>query len=168
MNKTCSKCGSTLSISEFGVDKRKKDGLNGWCKGCCRKASEAYRLRNPDRTRAAIKSWRDRNPEKTRAHGRAGKFRRFGLTEPEYEALFAKQRGVCAICGETWPGQDLDIDHSHVPGYENLSFEQKRACVRGLLCPLCNKGLGHAKDDPDRLEKAISYLAVYETRKPRA
>lgn len=69
------------------------------------------------------------------------------LTEEEYEAMRERQGGVCAICGEKSKNGRLAVDHVHGPN-----------TVRGLLCSLCNTGLGLFKDDPDRLAAAIEYL----------
>jgi hypothetical protein len=33
--------------------------------------------------------------------------------------------------------------------------------VRGVLCQRCNKMLGYAVDDPERLRKGIEYLTQY-------
>ena len=56
------------------------------------------------------------------------------------------QQCKCKICGNK-PQKPLYVDHCH---------ETKR--IRGLLCHQCNVALGHMNDDPQRLEKAISYL----------
>lgn len=77
--------------------------------------------------------------------------KRYGITLEEYEALFEKQRGACAICaGDMLIGSSkryAHVDHCHSTG-----------SVRGLLCGRCNVGLGMFADDADRLTRAIEYL----------
>ncbi|WMX18936.1 hypothetical protein [Escherichia phage vB_EcoP_PAS59] len=79
--------------------------------------------------------------------------RLYGITLAEYDALFEKQEGLCAICGQpetaTLKGvvKRLAVDHCH----EGLH-------IRGLLCSSCNTGLGLFKDSPENLENAIKYL----------
>lgn len=72
--------------------------------------------------------------------------RKYSLTLEGYETLFTKQDGRCAICGRTQK-RAFDVDHDH-----------KTGIVRGLLCTNCNRMVGHAHDDPERLEKAARYL----------
>ena len=61
-----------------------------------------------------------------------------------------KQDGKCAICGRLF-GKDKanspHIDHEHFSGW-----------VRGLLCTICNTGLGCFKDNIENLQKAIDYV----------
>ena len=74
----------------------------------------------------------------------------FGLTLEDYETMLAAQDGKCAICGTLDPGRGspyFHVDHCHATN-----------TVRGLLCNGCNLGLGHFKDDTDRLNMAIAYL----------
>lgn len=70
--------------------------------------------------------------------------------EPQHKAaLLDAQNNGCAICGYKF-GQktgDMKVDHNH-----------KTGAVRGLLCDLCNRGLGMFRDSQDNLTKAISYL----------
>jgi hypothetical protein len=68
---------------------------------------------------------------------------------------FAKGRRVymkeCAICGKVaeWGKRGLHRDHDHKTGK-----------TRGYLCHNCNVGLGHFKDSPKLLQKAIEYLEL--------
>lgn len=75
---------------------------------------------------------------------------KYGLEPDHKEQLFSAQGGACYICRYAF-GQktgDMKVDHNHDTGE-----------VRGLLCDLCNRGLGFFRDNQDNLKKAISYLA---------
>ena len=63
-----------------------------------------------------------------------------GLKREHYDRM-EKQ---CAICGST---KYLAIDHDHAEEF-----------VRGLLCRLCNQGLGLFRDNPELIAKASEYL----------
>jgi Recombination endonuclease VII len=69
----------------------------------------------------------------------------YGLTLEELAEMKTAQQGCCAICQR--PSDELQIDHSHAT-----------TKVRALLCPKCNRGLGHFDDDVELLKAAIAYL----------
>lgn len=65
-----------------------------------------------------------------------------------FDRLLALQGPQCAICNVV--PQDprrLVVDHDHATG-----------AVRGLLCQLCNTGIGHLRDDVTIMRSAIKYL----------
>jgi hypothetical protein len=85
------------------------------------------------------------NPDKRRALKLKYKY---GMTLTEYDAMFAEQGGVCAICKRPQiDGRRLAIDHDHRTG-----------AVRGLLCNPCNQMLGAVGDNSLSLVNAIGYL----------
>jgi len=77
----------------------------------------------------------------------------------DYQAMWDKQKGLCAICGEksirkSNNGKDvksLAVDHCHITGR-----------ARELLCQDCNSGLGFFKDSSALLIKATNYLKEHE------
>lgn len=71
--------------------------------------------------------------------------RHYGLTMGDYARMRREQENRCAICERD--DKDLVIDHDHVT--------QK---VRGLLCTLCNTGLGNFGDNVRGLQRAVNYL----------
>lgn len=82
----------------------------------------------------------------------------YGISPAEYDALYEKQSGRCAICGvekKPWePGGGVEgrhrflvVDHDHRTGH-----------VRGLLCFNCNAGIGQFHDDPQVMLAAIAYM----------
>jgi len=72
---------------------------------------------------------------------------RWGLTPIEFNLKLAEQNFQCAICSNPLTEETACIDHDH-----------KTKRVRELLCNLCNRGLGHFKDDATRLSRAADYL----------
>lgn len=56
------------------------------------------------------------------------------------------QGGLCYICTDSLYDQ-MHKDHDHNTGEP-----------RGLLCKLCNPGIGFFKDNPDLLDNAAAYL----------
>jgi|SRR6478752_3190576 len=73
--------------------------------------------------------------------------RNYGMGWEEYLEFIST--GSCDICGKTKDenGRELSVDHDHQSGR-----------VRGLLCDLCNKGLGMFVDNPELLDVAAKYL----------
>ncbi len=97
-------------------------------------------------------AWRAKNPERWRAYQRGVQLKRkYGITTEEYDAIFASQGGVCAVCKGTDVGRNghsyMPVDHDHASGY-----------VRGILCNPCNKMIGHGRDNIGLFELAIAYL----------
>lgn len=78
--------------------------------------------------------------------------RRYGISDERYAQLLEAQSGVCAVCSgsSTRRGKSisLSVDHNHSTGR-----------IRGLLCSLCNTGIGLLDDDPTTLGKMLAYLA---------
>jgi hypothetical protein len=163
-------------VLAFYKHKSSKDGYGWRCKSCISVESKQRRLNDPDAARKSTEAGRRfraanpgyakeearrrraKHPEKSRAarakyakkhpqRVRDGKYRRlYGITLEDYESMFKKQSGACAVCFEK-SDKHLDVDHDHVTGE-----------VRGLLCSRCNLLLGNVNDDCDVLENAIRYL----------
>jgi hypothetical protein len=93
--------------------------------------------------------WRVANRDQIRQRSRIG---RYGMSQDEFEMMWMKHIGACAICGASFGNQPYRIDHCHKTGR-----------VRGLLCVSCNTGIGLFKDNPGLLLNAMRYLS--ENRK---
>ena len=76
--------------------------------------------------------------------------KKFGMTKEEYLHL---SKDGCNICGTKEDikinGRQIrmSVDHCHTTGK-----------ARGVLCTMCNRGLGHFKDNINSLKNAITYL----------
>lgn len=104
--KTCKLCKVNKPYFEYFTHATNSDKLYSFCKPCCRKKGNEYRLRNKGQSR--------------RGHLR----RRYNLTELDYLTMFEKQNGLCAICkkpetiirGLSKRAAKLSIDHNHITG----------------------------------------------------
>jgi len=120
--------------------------------------SARYRERHPDKVQQAQISWKIRNPDKVTADQKRQRMRRYGITLEDRENMLKVQDNKCAACQAVLTPDNINVDHKHVEGFEDLSFEEKRRHVRGLPCDGCNKALGFANDDIDRFLRLINYL----------
>lgn len=144
--KNCSCCKKVKPFSEFGNNKKAANGKQSWCKLCMIEKVKRWQKKNYEKYRADGKAWQEANAEKLKQYRRRYDLRKkYGLTEAQYEELFVRQGGRCAICN-TKPKR-IVVDHCHSTGI-----------VRGLLCGNCNVGLGHFGHDLERLQKAQDYL----------
>lgn len=164
--KICIECKLEKPISFFGKSKGyKKDYPRSRCKVCAvvkfnewildnqdedtkRDNKRKYYLKNADTLKKKAKKYHLRSPKINRASSLR---RLYGIDLDEYDFLFKKQRGLCAIClkpnSTDSRKKRLSIDHCHTTGK-----------VRGLLCGNCNSGLGLFQDDLLILRTAVKYL----------
>lgn len=82
-----------------------------------------------------------------------GRHAKYGLTAEGHDRMMKEQKGVCRICREARDKMVIDHDHDCCPGQGSCG-----ECVRGIICDLCNVGLGMFRDNPQRLQGAIDYL----------
>ncbi len=160
--RVCSKCKNEkeLSSDNFCKDKYDKSGFTYQCKICRNEKFKQYRRDNPDK----IKLSNEKSTGKRKAFydselgivssRKAHLKRMYNITLNQYEEMLKKQEGRCMICGGTemnYKNKVLCVDHNHITGQ-----------VRGLLCGLCNSGLGKFKEDKQLLNNAIKYIEKYE------
>jgi len=138
--KTCRGCNQEKPLSDFGIDRSRKDGLNYRCRECFSKNDKSYK-RSAESRAAAHKAFKARNPGYFQNYMRQ---RKYGLTTEQYQEMAQAQGNKCAICQVEKP---LVIDHDHGTGK-----------VRGLVCTPCNTALGQFGDTVEGLQNAISYL----------
>lgn len=87
---------------------------------------------------------RPASPERQEAHRKSI----YDMPEGMYEAMLAKQEGVCRGCRvPPVPGAPLVVDHNHRTGR-----------VRALLCSSCNVALGHVRDRAATLRRLADLM----------
>lgn len=172
--KRCNKCKQDLPKDSFKKNKSRPDGLYPSCRTCDsaywrnywatndvqrekrRAEHREWKKKNPNYMRDWMRKARELDPEKYRLVFRKANLKRqYKITIADYDALYDKQDGKCAICEERHERAGLSsqrtgilvIDHCH-----------KKGDVRELLCANCNAGIGMFGDDVRRLERAVLYL----------
>lgn len=144
--KKCSKCGDEKSVDEFHNDRSRTDGKFPYCKPCAMAVQKRTRNRSPEAMERRAREARLRYSLDLNRYDKA-LLKRYGATLDTYAEMLEAQKGVCAICGKPPTDRRLHLDHDHQTGK-----------LRGLLCMLCNQGLGRFRDDAALLTSAIRYL----------
>jgi hypothetical protein len=108
----------------------------------CRSKTDGLQTRCKDCHRDIQRDWQ--RGEASRAIKRRNKY---GIEPETVEQMRAEQGDACAICREPF---------TEVPRVDHCHATKK---VRGLLCHLCNAGIGMLGDCPDRVSAAARYLA---------
>jgi hypothetical protein len=136
----CSRCGATRT---------------GAHPNYCRDCLKLYREER--RERECVRCGKYRQPDEQHSadycNGCARDYwlmRKYGLTVEQYDQMLVEQGHRCALCGDENNGRTWHIDHCHDTGK-----------VRGVLCDLCNRGLGHFRENADVLRKAAQYLEAH-------
>ena len=139
--KVCSTCGEEKDLSSFWRKTlTKKDGTKS-CRPSCKECAIKKKL-------DIYHNEGGKELQKKRSF--RALMRSYGITEEIYEQERIKQQYKCFLCGtheQTQHHGRLFVDHCHETGK-----------YRGLLCILCNTGLGSFKDDIEVLQKAIEYI----------
>lgn len=136
VEKKCGDCQQYKPVEEFYPSKCGTRGRDGYCKTCRR-----IRDRNrKDIRNQVVLRLKAKDPLYFR---RKKLLKLYGITDADYQRMFAEQDGACAICGskETRVVYDsepprLVVDHNHITGK-----------VRGLLCHQCNTRLSVVEDE---------------------
>lgn len=104
-----------------------------------------WRAKNPEYEAEARKKWKEKNPER---YKHLHLMKKHGISFETYQAMLEQQKGLCAACLEPFSEEDNPyVDHCH-----------KTQVIRGLVHMMCNTGLGHAKDNPEKLRRWADYL----------
>ena len=165
-SKTCSVCGDSKSLDSFFKNRASSDGRYSQCRECRRKQYQknkvdileqhkAYYKKNAERKKAYQNEYRKGKAEEIPNWKKLKEMAyKTGKTFDEVETWFnkqwMKQQAQCAICGKVFCDDDC-IDHDHTTNE-----------LRGLLCNLCNVGIGALKDSPAVCLKANEYLTFHE------
>lgn len=137
----------STTIPKGSTQKPVEMGVNGtkicWKCGKSKPLTEFYFRKDSN-------TYRNECKECLKEHNR---YRHTGWTSEQYQAMFKKQDGKCAICRQPLASKRYGVlacDHNHLTGQH-----------RGLLCTNCNTALGLLKEDISIFKRAIAYLHKY-------
>lgn len=121
-----------------------------------RQYKKDWRTKNRDIIVAQKRLYYNNNKEKLYTLERDRQYRkRYNITLEDYNYLFIKQNGLCAICESDKSGKNdryFAVDHNH-----------KTDEVRGLLCTNCNPKLGWYEKNSISVERYLeSEQSYYE------
>lgn len=120
------------------------------CLANSRRSAAKKRAEDPEGVREKFRAYCAANPDKVRKWA----LRPYGITPAEFDAIHAAQGGRCPVCLDPIPatGKGRHLDHNHDTGV-----------IRGILCVLCNLGLGKFRDNPAALRRAAEYVETANT-----
>lgn len=139
---TCRICKCNKPFTNFSKRPNSKTGYRTECKPCL----YVQRKKQPNFGR-----WHKENKKRLSQYNRERTLKRYhNITIEDYNNMLEAQHGACAIC-KTYAfmgiGKKAHVDHCHKTGK-----------IRGLLCNLCNVGLGAFRDSPEVMMLAANYL----------
>ena len=137
--RACTKCQTEYPLTRQFF----KNNGSGRFKYQCRECYAAWRKthRENPTIRAKDRAYSRDNAQRLRLE-------KYAIEKAEYDDLYAKQKGACAICREPLKKKHC-IDHDHTTGK-----------VRGLLCYNCNITIGRFNDDAERMMRAAGYVRM--------
>lgn len=126
----------------------------------CNETSRKWRQRNPEKHTASVRKSEQKNPKQHKIRTTTYETKRklskrdkklqsdldgYGISRAFYNLCLDKG---CCICQEKFQ-KTPHLDHCYTTGK-----------FRGVLCGLCNKMLGHARDSTNTLTRAIQYIGI--------
>lgn len=114
-----------------------------------------WRAKNPGYQREYLAKWKEKNPDYQRKRLLREEY---GLTLEQYEKMLDDQGRRCAICRTDKPGGSAGKAFA-------VDHDHGTGAVRALLCASCNQGLGFFRDDPALLAGAREYLLAHSRKR---
>lgn len=138
-----------MDLRKSAFKRRRGDGRKD-CARCGKDIDLTEFHKNPQRKDKRSSYCKKCTKEISAGHNRKAILSKYGLTEKQYEKMAEEQNHQCKVCGQLAENErykKLCVDHCHKTGE-----------IRGLLCMMCNTGLGKFRDDPVKLLNAAKYL----------
>ena len=146
--KICPSCNEEKEQTDFYKSKSNPHGYRYHCKTCDKRRANKWNKENVEK----IKNKEDGDYHRKRT------CQRHGITLEIFKNLLKQPGNKCPVCLCNMPWESakhitIDHDHSCCDGPYSCG-----KCVRGLLCQMCNKGIGQLGENPATLQRALNYL----------
>lgn len=138
--------------------------------------NQGYYAENQDKLLAQKKASNFRNRESRRVKQKAyyhanreqclatGELKKYGLTQSDIAAMHTEQNGLCECC-ETPISLIRGSENVRCIDHDHAKQKGEPGFIRGLVCCLCNVGLGAFADSPATLRRAALYLEKNATHR---
>jgi|SRR6266446_2581561 len=154
--KICIKC-DIEKIDDKFLKRSDREGFYNQCIDCKREYERDRRKNQKDAYNKSQRKYYKKNKDIMDVRHFEN---RYGMYRGQLIEMLKSQDYKCKICRDPLIRfGDIDHDHSCCPSGKSCG-----KCIRGLLCRGCNRGMGHYKDDPDRLIKASNYLIQFQNK----
>jgi hypothetical protein len=149
-NRQCNICKAVYPATTEFFRARDNHLLRGECLSCEKEYKLKYKHCNKHR-------W-DNSPKRISGIRRRA-LKVYDMTQNQWDTLARQQEYKCKICNRLCQPTH-QISRTPVCSIDKLvtDHNHKTGKLRGLICGLCNCGLGNFKDNPDILRKAALYL----------
>ena len=157
--KVCRGCNKNLDISEFYIQKKRKDGsilYKNYCKKCHNESNyKKYHSLTSEEKKKRNKRYKENVGAEYHRNWKLQK--QYGITLEDFNNMIEKQDNKCYICDTVFAEPSSrtfqntpNVDHNHETGK-----------IRKILCRDCNTMLGLAKENIQTLHNAIEYLGEH-------
>jgi hypothetical protein len=157
--KRCTTCKETKRLSEFYVQRRRRDGRQSVCMLC----QSAYSRKNWNNNRH-IRSPKRAEYRRTHTHeyARQRLVRMYGITADDFKEQLKSQNSKCAVCKK-----QLELSIHGLPSrLAHVDHDHKTGRFRGILCSGCNGMAGHMEcKGIDWIQALADYLGLCIPRK---
>jgi hypothetical protein len=135
--KRCPKCGVTKLVTEFNLNRTKRDGLAGQCRSCTQQQSRQYYVTHQERVQERSQQYRAANREQAQAWVREWHRVQSGTAYPSWSAM--KQRCLNPNCK----------DYAYYGGRGITVCDRWRTSFQAFLDDMGGRPAGHTLDRID-------------------
>lgn len=170
-SKKCTKCGTEKALSEFGKDKKAKDGYKYSCKSCNKAYQKAYNKAyleaNKDKIKEVKKAWYETNKDKIAENRKAYRQANKGKIKDKKKAHYEANKDKIKAKNKAYYEDNKDKIKDKIKAYHNKKRKEDaiyrlKCNLRTRLCQAVkNKGYSKNTKTADTLGCSWEFLKEY-------